>query len=87
MEEKDDIDNKIIKQINNCFSEINSKLNENSSNTEIQEYFLISKSWLEKYLSISKKENIFKDLIYFMLQKMPLNSPKYIIITQIIIII
>ena len=78
MEEKDDIDNKIIKQINNCFSEINLKLNENSSNIEIQEYFLISKSWLEKYLSISKKENIFKDLIYFMLQKMPLNSPKYI---------
>lgn len=78
MEEKDDIDNKIIEKINNCFSEINSKLNENSSNTEIQEYFLISKSWLEKYLSISKKEKIFKDLIYFMLQKMPINSPKYI---------
>lgn len=78
MEEKDDIDNKIIEQINSCFSEINSKLNENSTNKEIQEYFLISKSWLEKYLSIRKKENIFKDLIYFMLQKMPLNSPKYI---------
>lgn len=78
MEDNDDIDKKIIEQINNCFSEINLKLNENSSNKEIQEYFLISKSWLEKYLSISKKENIFKDLIYFMLQKMPLNSPKYI---------
>ena len=81
MEKKDDIDNKIINEIKECFSEIDSKLNkeeEDKSNYEITEYFLINNTWLEKYLSLSKKENIFKELIYFILQKMTLSPHKYI---------
>ena len=80
MKNNSDIDNQIISQINECFSEINSKLakKEENSDSKITQYFLINKAWLEKYLSINKKESIFKELIYFMLQKMPLSSPKYI---------
>ena len=79
MKNENEIDNEIISEINNCFSEINSLLNQqNEELSDIYEYFLINKTWLEKYLSITKKDNIFKDLIYFMLQKIPLSSPYYI---------
>ena len=73
-------DDKIIITIKETFSEINSKLNNNEekSDYEIEEFFLINKVWLEKYFSIAKKEKIFKELIYFMLSKIPLASKKYL---------
>ena len=79
MKNENEIDKEIISEINNCFSKINSLLNQqNEELSDIYEYFLINKTWLEKYLSITKKDSIFKDLIYFMLQKIPLPSPCYI---------
>ncbi len=81
MSNEDDI-NKIVAEINNCISEINSILNqqnkESESDSSIKEYFLINKTWLEKYFSITKKENIFKDLIYSILKKIPLSPPQHI---------
>ena len=82
MKNKDDIDIQIINQIKDCFSEIDLQLNQNqndeNSNFKINEYFLINNIWLEKYLSISKKENIFKEVIFFVLEKMSLTPHKYI---------
>ena len=70
MEKIDDNDEKIISEIKEIFSEIDSKLNniDNKTDYEIKEYFLINKVWIEKYFSITKKEKIFKDLIYFILR-------------------
>ena len=80
MEKIDDNDEKIISEIKEIFSEIDSKLNniDNKTDYEIKEYFLINKVWIEKYFSITKKEKIFKDLIYFILRKIPLHSKKYL---------
>ena len=80
MENKDNIDIKTISQIKDFFTEIDLKLNqkEENSNYEIKEYFLINNAWLEKYFSISKKENIFNEVIYFVLEKMSLTPPKHI---------
>jgi len=80
MKKKDDIDIKIINEIKDSFNEINSKLDQKEEISDIDntKYILINKVWLQKYLTIVKKENIFKDLIYHMLKKISLNPPRYI---------
>ena len=79
MENKDELDKKIINQIKDFLSRLDSLLsNMEISKIEISEYFLINTTWLEKYLSLLDKENIFKDLIYSILENIPLSPYKYI---------
>ena len=80
MEIKEESDIKIINQIKECLSEIDLKLTqkEENLNIEIKEFFLINNTWLEKYFSLIEKENIFKELIYSILEKVNLSPYKYI---------
>ena len=69
-----------MNQIKECLTRIDLKLTENkeNSNMDISEYFIINEAWLEKYLSLLEKDNIFKELIYCILEKIPLSPYKYI---------
>ena len=82
IEEKVKLDDKlIISQIKQCELEIQGKLKrkkEEASSLIVEEYFLINKSWIKKYISLNQKDDLFKDLIFFILKKISFNPRKSI---------
>ncbi len=83
IDEKVKLDDKlIISKIKQCELEIQGKLKrkkeEASSSLIVEEYFLINKSWIKKYISLNQKDDLFKDLIFFILKKISFNPHKSI---------
>ena len=81
IKEKVELDNKsIITKIKQCELEIQAKLKRKKDETTLksEEYFLVNKSWIKKYISINQKDDLFKDLIYFVLKKISFNPHKSI---------
>ena len=82
IDEKVKLDNKlIISKIKQCELEIQGKLKrkkEEASSLIVEEYFLINKSWIKKYISLNQKDDLFKDLIFFILKKISFNPHKSI---------
>ena len=79
-EEYEKIDDKlIISQINKFEFEVQTKLRlqfeQDALNAE--EYYLVNKSWIKKYISLNQKEELYKELIYFILKKISFNPRKY----------
>ena len=79
-EEYEKIDDKlIISQINKFEFDIQAKLRlqfeQNALDAE--EYYLVNKSWINKYISLNQKEELYKELIYFILKKISFNPRKY----------
>jgi hypothetical protein len=77
---KENYDKIIISQLIQFESDLKQKLSKKNDELypEIEEYFLINKSWLTKFISLKKKEDEFNDLIYFILKKISFNAQKYI---------
>jgi len=81
IEEKVKLDDKlIISQIMQCELEIQGKLKRKKEEASliVEEYFLINKSWIKKYISLNQKDDLFKDLIFFILKKISFNPHKSI---------
>ena len=70
----------IISQIKKCESEIMEKLKRksNESGMIIEEYYLVNKSWIQKFILQNQKDEIFKNLNYFILKKIAFNPHKSI---------
>ena len=80
-EEKGKIDIKlIISKINQFESEIKQKLSEKviESFINIEDCFIINKSWIKKFISLNQKEELYKDFIYFILSKFSFYPQKYL---------
>ena len=78
-EEYEKIDDKlIISQINKFEFDIQTKLRLQfeQSALDAEEYYLVNKSWIKKYISLNQKEELYKELIYFLLKKFSFNPKK-----------
>ena len=80
MKEQDEkIEDKlIISQINKFEFDIQTKLRLQfeQSSLDAEEYYLVNKSWIKKYISLNQKEELYKELIYFILKKFSFNPRK-----------
>ncbi len=45
---------------------------------QIEEYMIINKSWLKKFISLNQKEDLFKDFVYLILKKISFTPRKYL---------
>ena len=80
-DEKEKIDDKsIILQINKFDTEIKEKLKVKNDDSifNIEEYFVVNKPWIKKFISLYQKEELFKEIIYFILKKISFHPQKYI---------
>ena len=80
-DEKEKIDDKsIILQINKFETEIKEKLKVKNDESifNIEEYFVVNKPWIKKFISLYQKEELFKEIIYFILKKISFHPQKYI---------
>ena len=78
-EEDEKIEDKlIISQINKFEFDIQTKLRLQfeQSSLDAEEYYLVNKSWIKKYISLNQKEELYKELIYFILKKFSFNPRK-----------
>ena len=72
-------DKLIISKIKKFEIEIQERLKQKTdeNSIKIEEYFIINKSWIQKYIQLNQKEELFKDFIYLMLKKISFNPHKY----------
>ena len=70
----------IISKINKNELDIQEKIKKkiDESNIKLEEYFLINKTWIEKFISLNHKEELFKELIFYVLKKVSFNPKKSI---------
>ena len=70
----------IISKINKNELDIQEKIKKkiDESNIKLEEYFLINKTWIEKFISLNHKEELFKELIFYVLKKISFNPKKSI---------
>ena len=84
-EKNENLDDKlIISQIIKFESKIQEKLKQkiDEDSIKIEEYFIINKSWIKKYISLNQKEELFKDFIYLILKKISFNPHKSFFINE-----
>ena len=65
---------KIIKFETECKEKL--KIKNDESLFEIEEYYIVNKSWVKKFISLNQKEELFKDFVYLILKKISFTPRK-----------
>ena len=66
----------IIKFETECKEKLKIKID--NSLFKIEEYIIVNKSWLKKFISLNQKEELFKDFVYLILKKISFEPRKYL---------